>query len=257
MNRRERLWRSIDRKKAGYRNNFKPVFMRAFDKQIQPLYKKIAETSDIRDIELPPLNDHAIEEAYIKLYMTTTVDYFKAKRGQWKKSFTKQVDDEIFEDLIMQNVLTYLELHAGETVVAAGDTSVTLIQQLLKKLTPEIIDQGLGGGEAQTMLRDMIQSEWHQMKYFRTERIVRTEVNRASNWGSLEGTKSLGVPMIKGWLSAFAGESRPEHMDADGQKVDLEEPFIVGGEELQYPGDPAGSAANTINCLCSLYEELK
>jgi len=256
MNRR-RMWKTIDRQKASYRNSMKPVFMRAFDKQIQPLYQKIAETSDIRDIEVPPLNDKAIEEAYKRLYMVTAVDFFKAKRGQWKKSFTKQVDDEIFEDLIMQNVLTYLELHAGETVVAAGDTSVTLIQQLLKKLTPEIIDQGLGGGEAQTMLRDMIQSEWHQMKYFRTERIVRTEVNRASNWGSLEGTKSLGVPMIKGWLSAFAGESRPEHMDADGQKVDLEEPFIVGGEELQYPGDPAGSAANTINCLCSLYEELK
>ena len=256
MNRR-RMWKTIDRQKASYRNSMKPVFMRAFDKQIQPLLQKIAETSDIRDIEVPPLNDKAIEEAYKRLYMVAAVDFFKAKRGQWKKSFTKQVDDEIFEDLIMQNVLTYLELHAGETVVAAGDTSVTLIQQLLKKLTPEIIDQGLGGGEAQTMLRDMIQSEWHQMKYFRTERIVRTEVNRASNWGSLEGTKSLGVPMIKGWLSAFAGESRPEHMDADGQKVDLEEPFIVGGEELQYPGDPAGSAANTINCLCSLYEELK
>ena len=256
MNRR-RMWKTIDRQKASYRNSMKPVFMRAFDKQIQPLYQKIAETSDIRDIEVPPLNNKAIEEAYKRLYMVTAVDFAKAKRGQWKKSFTKQVDDEIFEDLIMQNVLTYLELHAGETVVAAGDTSVTLIQQLLKKLTPEIIDQGLGGGEAQTMLRDMIQSEWHQMKYFRTERIVRTEVNRASNWGSLEGTKSLGVPMIKGWLNAFAGESRPEHMDADGQKVDLEEPFIVGGEELQYPGDPAGSAANTINCLCSLYEELK
>ena len=157
----------------------------------------------------------------------------------------------------MENILTYLELHAGETVVAAGDTSVELIKKLLKTLIPEILDQGIGGGEAQTMLRDRIQSEWHQMKYFRTERIVRTEVNRASNWGALEGTKSLGVAMNKVWLSAFANESRDEHMAADGQKVDLYEPFEVWGEPLQYPGDPAGRAENTINCLCSIYEELK
>jgi len=46
-------------------------------------------------------------------------------------------------------------------------------------------------------------------------------------------------------------------MDADGQAVDLEEAFTIWGESLQYPGDPAGSAGNTINCLCGHYEELK
>ena len=254
---RERLWRYLDRKKASYRINMKPVFMRAFDKQIRPLYDKISQTGDIRDIVIPPLNNLAIEDAYLKLYMVTAVDFAKAKRSKWRKSFIKQDEDEIFEDLIMEKVRTYLRLHAGETVTAAGDTSIVLIQQLLKKLTPEILDQGLGAGAAQTMLRDMIQSEWHQMKYFRTERIVRTEVNRASNFGSLEGTKSLGVEMNKVWISAFAPNSRQEHMDADGQAVGLEEAFTVWGESLQYPGDPAGSAGNTINCFCGLYEELK
>jgi hypothetical protein len=234
----------------------KPVFIRAFDKQIQPLYEKISQASDIRDVIIPPLNNKAIEEAYSKLYLTTAVDFAKRKRQQLRKSFIKD-DDEIFDDLIMDKVKTYLRLHAGETVTATGDTSIALIQQLLKRITPEIVDQGIGAGAAQTMLRDMIQSEWHQMKYFRTERIVRTEVNRAANFGSLEGTKSLGVEMNKVWISAFAPNSRQEHMDADGQVVDLEEAFEVWDESLQYPGDPAGSAGNTINCLCSLYEELK
>jgi hypothetical protein len=203
------------------------------------------------------LDNLAIEQAYTKLYMTTAVDFAKAKRRQLKKSFTKQDEDEIFNDLIMDKVRTYLRLHAGETVTVTGDTSVALIQQLLKRLTPEILDQGLGAGEAQTMLRDMIQSEWHQAKYYRTERIVRTEVNRAANYGSLEGTRSLGVEMNKVWISAFAKTSRQEHMDADGQAVDLNDAFNVGGESLDYPGDPVGSAGNTINCLCSTYEELK
>jgi hypothetical protein len=27
--------------------------------------------------------------------------------------------------------------------------------------------------------------------------------------------------------------------------------FVVGGESLDYPGDPYGSPGNIINCLCS------
>jgi hypothetical protein len=234
----------------------RPVFNRAFDKQIQPLIEKISQVSDIRDLVVPPLNDKPLEEAYKRLYMATAVDFAKAKRAQLRKRLTKS-EDEIFEDLIMQKVRTYLQQFSGQMVEVAGDTSVELIQQLLRRLTPEILDRGIGAGAAQTMLRDAIQSEWHQMRYYRTERIVRTEVNRAANFGSLEGTKSLGVEMEKVWLSAFAKESRPEHMAADGQAVELDEPFTVWDENLQYPGDPAGRAENTINCLCSLYEQLK
>jgi hypothetical protein len=28
--------------------------------------------------------------------------------------------------------------------------------------------------------------------------------------------------------------------------------FMVGGEELRYPGDPKGSAGNIIFCLCTV-----
>ena len=32
--------------------------------------------------------------------------------------------------------------------------------------------------------------------------------------------------------------------------IPLDEAFIVGGEALMYPGDPAGSPGNVINCHC-------
>jgi len=252
---RERLWRSHDRQKATYRNAMKPVIMRAFEDQIQPLYDKIILVSDIRDLEIPPLNDGAIELGYQRIYQVTAADYAKRKRKQLRKSL--KGDDEIFEDLILDHIRVYLRDQLGTEIKAVGSTSVKLIQQLLNQLIPDIMDSGVGGGSAQTMLRDRIKSEWHEMKYYRTERLVRTEINRASNWGALEGTKSIGAEMWKVWLSAFANESRPEHMAADGQRVDLYDAFEVGGEQLQYPCDPAGSAGMTINCLCSFYETLK
>jgi hypothetical protein len=45
-------------------------------------------------------------------------------------------------------------------------------------------------------------------------------------------------------------------MAADGQVVGLDEPFIVGGEQLMYPGDPAGSPGNICNCLCDTFPEV-
>lgn len=253
---RRRLWKIENHAKSVFRYRMRPVFNQALESQIQPLYVKIMETSDIRDIEVPPLDNQPIQDAYQRLYLTVAVPFAMRKRRQWKKS-QKADDDEIFEDLITREALIYLEKHAGMTITAVGDTSKELIRQLLTELTPEILDSGMGGGQAQTMLRDRIQSAWHEMKYYRTERIVRTEVNRAANWGSLEGTKSLGVEMNKVWMSAFVKDSRDPHKAADGQKVDLYDDFEIGGEHLQYPGDPKGSAWNTINCLCGIYQELK
>ena len=115
---------------------------------------------------------------------------------------------------------------------------------------PEIIEQGIGTGAAQTMLRDKIGSAWHKARYYRTERIVRTEVGRAANWGSIKGVRSVGVNQNKHWVSAYSSNSRPHHMT--DQMVDIDEMFDIGGEDLDYPLDPAGSAANTINCKCAL-----
>jgi len=41
-----------------------------------------------------------------------------------------------------------------------------------------------------------------------------------------------------------------DHVEADGQRVQIGQPFIVSGEALRYPGDPSGSLGNIINCRC-------
>ena len=51
------------------------------------------------------------------------------------------------------------------------------------------------------------------------------------------------------WNAVGDDRTRPDHRDADGQEVPLEDPFTVGGEQLDYPGDPAGSDEQTMNCV--------
>jgi hypothetical protein len=55
----------------------------------------------------------------------------------------------------------------------------------------------------------------------------------------------------KEWVSRGDSRVRDAHIAADGQVVAVNMPFIVKGESLMYPGDPAGSASNIINCRCS------
>jgi len=238
----------------------RPVFMKALDKQIQPLYEAIDQTGNITHLEVPQLDPGPVKGAYKHLYMATAFEFAKFDRRQAKSMRGVEIlkdEDAIIEDLILQAIENYLITDMGSTITAIGDTSEVLLKKLLDDLIPEILETGIGGGAAQTMLRDRIKSEWHRARYFRTERIVRTEVNRAANWGSLKGVQSTAFPHNKGWLAAFTANSRAAHMEADNQWIDINEPFVVDGEDLQYPGDPAGSAGNTINCFCSMTYETK
>ncbi len=57
------------------------------------------------------------------------------------------------------------------------------------------------------------------------------------------------------WRTVGDNQVRPAHVEADGQSRGAEGfpgAFLVGGEVLRFPGDPSGSAKNTINCRCSL-----
>lgn len=93
----------------------------------------------------------------------------------------------------------------------------------------------------------------------RGDTIARTEIHSAAERTSNTTAGALhdaGVPLLKTWITTLDGRQRDAHDDADGQQVRYDEPFDVDGEELDYPGDPAGSAENTVNCRCSvIYDE--
>ncbi len=90
----------------------------------------------------------------------------------------------------------------------------------------------------------------------RARTIAQTEVNRAMNAGvagaGAEMSRVTGRILNKQWRAHHDERTRVAHHDADGQTVPFYQPFMVGGEPLQFPGDPLGSPENVINCRCSL-----
>ena len=98
---------------------------------------------------------------------------------------------------------------------------------------------------------------------YRGEVIARTESINALRAGQFESiqqaleTEGVGqAEAVKVWDSSGDARTREEHAAADGQSVPVSQPFVVGGEALMYPGDPAGSAANTIQCRCTMRTEI-
>lgn len=95
----------------------------------------------------------------------------------------------------------------------------------------------------------------------RAETITRTELGRLqsiANQATLAEAKTFVPDLQKQWQhSGNTGRWRREgHVEADGQVRETEAAYRVRPrpdrpyEALQYPRDPAGSAASTINCGC-------
>ena len=56
----------------------------------------------------------------------------------------------------------------------------------------------------------------------------------------------------KEWIASLDERTRGTHAAVNGTVVEYEEAFNVGGDLMQHPADPAGSASNVINCRCSI-----
>lgn len=84
--------------------------------------------------------------------------------------------------------------------------------------------------------------------------MVRTEATAAANFATTQAAQTIFPPeqMQKEWIASFDDRTRDTHSEADGQIVMANNTFLVGGQQMMFPGDPAGGAAECINCRCSV-----
>jgi len=129
------------------------------------------------------------------------------------------------------------------------------VNQTTREALRRSLEEGVAQGEAMGELRNRISSIYGEAEGFRAETITRTEVGSAQNFGRGAEMKDQGIEN-KMWISIFSN-SRDAHMAAHGQVVGVNEAFQVGGEYLQFPGDPDASPENTINCQCSISPTLR
>lgn len=124
------------------------------------------------------------------------------------------------------------------------DSSWALVRESLQGSQ----DDGVGIPEAARRLR----ADVGGIAAARGRMIARTELVGIANRGSITAARLVGLGGFKSWLATNDARTRNSHALAHGQTVPLDDAFTVMGETLDYPGDPAGSAANVINCRCTV-----
>lgn len=97
---------------------------------------------------------------------------------------------------------------------------------------------------------------------FRLENIARTETMKAANAGSFELFRAWEVVEFKEWLDSGDNRVRDTHRAAGAQYVEggnpgpipLDEPFIVGGQQMMYPldGSLGANVGEIAQCRCSV-----
>lgn len=140
-------------------------------------------------------------------------------------------------------ISTYLRRYAVRRV--KGITKTTA-----KKIRKVIADGKRDGHSLEQIAATMRKVSRSKHVQARAETIAQTEIHQATERAALIAAKKTGLKLIKVWASLEDERVRPAHAAADGQKRQLHEAFDVGGEKMMYPGDPNGSAHNTINCRC-------
>jgi hypothetical protein len=89
--------------------------------------------------------------------------------------------------------------------------------------------------------------------FTRGEAIYRTEIGRVfemANFTRLTDLQTQDPGWMKEWHAVHDSRTRPSHAAADGQRVPINEPFVVGGFKAMYPLDPRLPARESVHCRC-------
>ncbi len=166
---------------------------------------------------------------------------------------------EFKQDMLFDRfVEEYMVLHAGKKIVQISQSTRADILASIRRGERD-------GSSGQEIAKDMRERQ-PMLTRFRSALIARTEMHGSMNYAQLRTAAESGRPLVKSWGHVLddrtidfgeSGGSTSKINHRIEQAVDLEQKFkipMVGGghEELSYPGDPAGSGGNVINCRCSM-----
>lgn len=127
---------------------------------------------------------------------------------------------------------------------------------LLKKKITAQVSRGISTGMSFQQVAQQL-AGYTNIGFNNAVRIARTEGHRIQVQSAMDAcykAKEKGADVVKQWDSTLDGATRESHAQVDGEIRELDEKFSNG---LMFPGDPAGGAAEVINCRCALLQRAK
>ncbi len=181
--------------------------------------------------------------------------FSKLKLGskkEWRKLLERKVDINITDEIAQR----YINEQAGARIRYITNTTRKQVKNALLE-SIEALAEGEEPISAEKRLRQI-----RALTAARATTIAATEIHASAMYAGFETVKELGAQegfqYMKAWVPTIDDRTREDHAAMNPNEfIPLDQPFIVGGTLMMYPGDPQGGAANVINCRCIMVEERK
>jgi hypothetical protein len=147
----------------------------------------------------------------------------------------------------------------------ASDTARRVVQisdslrETIRRVIERAIAENLGQEETAALIVEATSGE---IAMARARRIARTEIHNAAMFGQQAAAEASPLEFEKVWLSTEDQRTRESHAKANGQRVGLNDLFVLEQEDgrrvhIAYPGDTRAPPGEVINCRCvCLYEPI-
>ena len=239
---RQQLIRQNEQLRSRYEKAFYPLVKKSLKNQISS-FTSVLKSQGTNVISSVIIIDaemrQVIESAYVHTGVAKanqTLSYLRRLRKIEKKKGSFGYNEEWTKQII-----DYFRMNLfNKVVLPISDTTKEFILKVISKGTAE-------GWSIDRMVQEIEREDYLDG---RVRRILRTELNRAINYGSVIGEQKYEFKTQKRWVSVHDRRTRITHELADGQTVDTDGIFTVGGEQMDFPGDPNASAEETVNCRC-------
>jgi hypothetical protein len=183
---------------------------------------------------------------------TATVDFMEAMRKQQSLALNA-AGQEVFKELGRDDPFQFAPTEVLQFVAQRENRLRDVPADVFDRIKATL-QEGLDAGESNAKLADRVRAECNAIDKGRANVIAQSEVAAAYGTGRDMAMRRAGVK-LKAWLTSGNANVRPAHAKAGEDytpenAIPIDEPFIVDGEALMYPGDPRGSAGNVISCHC-------
>ena len=227
-------------------NRLREPFIKQWELRLKSYYRNLSkeifdtwQTGSFFLISLDMNKNKTILQNIARVQYTIIANAFKnyaLDRMQNVKDFDSEFDRKLNQ---------YIEDNVGTLITDINETTRLRIQNVINNS----FNEGLSTEQTGNALRNTILG----FGAYRANLIARTETHRTASWANETVAENMNISGTqKEWIAIQDARTRTTHSIASGQRIPLDQKFVVGGERLKYPGDPAGSPGETINCRCSV-----
>jgi len=188
---------------------------------------------------------------YRDLYTDIGMRFAKWYVNNINRFIKKAVDTSDVDDIWRNAFGSYGSAVGAQRVTLVSGTAKQTLIKITQQLMRDSEFMTLGAVERGRILRN----QFNKYSQWQAERVVRTEATAAANFAQTQAAQTIFPPeqLQKEWIASFDDRVRDTHSEAGSENpIPANDAFIVGGQPMMFPGDPAGGAAECINCRCSV-----